>query len=106
MKDTLEKIEEKIEDLKARRSTLAAQVRKARETPDDVSQGRYGSSSFDELERMSARIDQLDSEVEAGAVLDDPSRVEVEARFRKLEKTVEGGAVDDELAELKRRLES
>ncbi|NCQ61365.1 MAG: PspA/IM30 family protein [Myxococcales bacterium] len=106
MKDTLEKVEEKIEDLKARRGTLAAQVRKARETPDDVSQGRYGSSSFDELERMSARIDQLDSEVEAGSVLDDPKRAEVDARFRKLEKTVDSGEVDDELAALKRRLES
>ena len=106
MKDTLEKVEEKIEDLKERRGTLAAQVRKARETPDDVSQGRYGSSSFDELERMSARIDQLDSEVEAGSVLDDPKRAEVDARFRKLEKTVDSGEVDDELAALKRRLES
>jgi len=106
MKDTLEKVEEKIEDLKARRGTLAAQVRKARETPDDVSQGRNGSSSFDELERMSARIDQLDSEVEAGSVLDDPKRAEVDARFRKLEKTVDSGEVDDELAALKRRLES
>ncbi|NOY91759.1 MAG: PspA/IM30 family protein [Deltaproteobacteria bacterium] len=105
MKDTLDKIEEKIEDLKARRSTLAAQVRKARES-DDPSTGRYGSSSFDELERMSQRIDQLDSEVEAGALLEDPKRADVDARFRKLERNMEGGAVDDELAALKRRLES
>jgi len=107
MKDTLEKIEERIEDLKARRSTLAAQVRKARETPGDASTGRYGSSSFDELERMSARIDKLDSEVEAGAILDDePKRADVDARFRKLERTVGSDAIDDELADLKRRLDS
>jgi len=30
----------------------------------------------------------------------------VDARFRKLEKTVDSGEVDDELAALKRRLES
>jgi len=39
-------------------------------------------------------------------VLDDPKRADVDARFRKLERNMEGGAVDDELAELKRRLES
>jgi len=45
MKDTLEKVEEKIEDLKARRGTLAAQVRKARETPDDATAPRASTSS-------------------------------------------------------------
>jgi phage shock protein A len=54
---------------------------------------------------MTGQIDQLEAEVEAADVLHDPRKAEVEARFRKLEQEKSGGAVDDELAELKKRLE-
>ena len=54
---------------------------------------------------MTGRIDQLEAEVEAANVLDDPKRAEVEARFRRLERRGEGGALDDELAALKAKLQ-
>ncbi|MDH5492166.1 MAG: PspA/IM30 family protein [Myxococcales bacterium] len=106
MKETLDRLEEKIEDLQARKATLASQVRRARETPGGGagSAGRFGSSTFDDLERMSGRIDQLDAEVEAHGVLEDPKRLEVDARFRELERAGAGGAVEDELAALKKKL--
>jgi phage shock protein A len=106
MKDTLERIEDKIEDLKARKTTLAAQVRKARDEPSTGGSRFGGASAFDDLERMAGQIDQLDAEVEVSDVLDaGPNRAELEAKFRKLERESEGGAVDDELAALKQKLD-
>jgi len=105
LQSTLETIETKIADLKARKTTLAAQVRRAREE-GATGGGRFGSGALDELESLSGRIDQLEAEVEAADVLDDPHRASVEARFRELEKKSGGAVVEDELAALKKRLES
>jgi phage shock protein A len=107
LQGTLETIESKIEDLKARKATLAAQVRRARDVGGVASggAGRFGSGALDELDSLSGRIDQLEAEVEAADVLDDPKRASVEARFRELEKKSGGGVVEDELAALKKRLE-
>ena len=83
-----------------------AQVRRAREAPPAAGSagGRFGSQTFDDLERMTGRIDQLEAEVEAASVLEDPARVDVDARFRELEKRAGSGAVDDQLAALKKKL--
>ncbi len=108
MKDTIERVEQKIDDLKNRKGTLAAQVRRAREAPTEApvtGSSRFGSETFDELERMAGRIDQLDAEVEAQQILEDPNRAEIDARLRKLERSSADDAVDDELAALKRKLE-
>jgi phage shock protein A len=107
LQSTLEQIEAKIEDLKARKTTLAAQVRRARETSGagGTGGGRFGSDALDGLDQLSGRIDQLESEVEAADLLEDPDRARVEAKFRELEKKHGGAVVDDELAALKRKLE-
>ncbi len=104
MRDTLERVERQIEDLKARKATLAQQVRRARTVPGDVVGGLGSSGTFGELERMSGRIAQLDAEVEAHGVLEDPLRLEVDAKFRRLERTGGDGAIEDELEALKARL--
>jgi phage shock protein A len=104
LQGTLETIEKKIEDLKARKTTLAAQVRRARESTADGGQ-RFGGGTLDELEHLTGRIDQLEAEVEASDVLDDPHRASVDARFRELEKKSGGSVVEDELSALKKRLE-
>ena len=107
MKATLESVDRKIDDLKARQGTLAAQVRRAREAPGTGpagAGGRFGSETFNELERMTGRIDQLEAEVEASNVLEEPRRAEVEAKFRDLERRTASGAVEDELAALKKKL--
>lgn len=105
MRDTLERVERQIEDLKARKATLAQQVRRARDVPGELAGGGLGSSgTFGELERMSGRIAQLDAEVEAHSVLEDPERLEVDAKFRRLERTGGDGAIEDELEALKARL--
>lgn len=108
MKSQLEAIEGKIEELKNRKGTLAAQVRRAREEPGIEAGGsgrKFQSETFNELDRMTSRIDQLEAEVEAANILDDPKRAEVEARFRELERGVGSSAVEDELSALKKKLE-
>lgn len=104
MQDTLGEIEEKLEDLKARKSTLAAKVRRAREEPDELG-GGSGGGALGNLQRLTGRIDQLEAEVEAHDVIDDAETRDVEARFRALEKRAGTSKVDDELEALKRRLE-
>lgn len=104
MKDTLEKVEQKVEDLEARQKSLASQVRKAREAPAGGAGGKFGSDTFDELERMAGKIDQMDAEVEAHSILDD-GEADLEAKFRDLEKEHGEDAVDDELAALKAQLD-
>lgn len=105
LQSTLEQIEAKIEDLKARKGTLAAQVRRAREVGTGGSSGRFGAETLDGLDQLSGRIDQLESEVEAANLLEDPDRAAVERRFRELERKHGGAVVEDELAALKRKLE-
>lgn len=105
LQSTLEQIEAKIEDLKARKSTLASQVRRARDSGGGGGGGRFGSEALDGLDQLSGRIDQLEAEVEASDLLEDPDRARVEAKFRALEKKSGGAVVEDELAALKKKLE-
>ncbi|MEO0324023.1 MAG: PspA/IM30 family protein [Myxococcota bacterium] len=108
MKDTLERIEQKVEELEDRKAHLASAVRQARKTPGTAPGGssRFGSETFDELERMAGRIDQLDAEVEVHGLIDDsPEVADLEARFRALDKATGSSEVEDELAALKRKLD-
>lgn len=107
MKAHLERVEQKLDDLKARRKTLAAQVRRARaEQPDPGSAvaDKLGGGAFSDLERMADQIDQLDAEVEAHQVLESPRQAELDARFRALESREDEDDVEDELAALKAKL--
>lgn len=107
MKDQLERIEKKLDDLKARQKTLAAQVRQARTQHVDLSRSagdRLGGGAFSDLERMADQIDRLDAEVEAHHVLEDPKSTELDARFKALESEEGGDQVEDELAALKAKL--
>ncbi len=107
MKAQLERIEEKLDDLKTRQKTLAAQVRQARtepRAPGSAASERLGGGAFSELERMADHIDQLDAEVEAHELLGDPTRAELDARFRALESERGDEGIEDELAALKAKL--
>ena len=100
LQPTIETAEQRVADLKAKKSTLAAQVRAARGAG-----GRSGGA-VGELDRLTNRIDQFEAEVEASSVIDDdPKRAEIEARFRALEKKSGGAVVEDELSALKKKLE-
>ena len=106
MKDQLSRIEAKLDDLKARQKTLAAQVRQAREQPSAAPTGdRLGGGAFSELEGMADQIDQLDAEVEAHDLLEDTKRADVDARFDALERERGDDGIEDELAALKAKLD-
>lgn len=102
IQQTIEEAERRLEDLEARKTALAAQVRAARAAPGS---GALSSGALGGLERLTGRIDQLEAEVEAASLLEDPDRAAVEARFRELERRTGGAVVEDELAALKKRLE-
>jgi phage shock protein A len=107
MKAQLQRIEDKLDDLKSRQKTLAAQVRRARTQPADPSGAagdRLGGGAFSDLDRMADQIDQLDAEVEAHDLLEDPKRTELDARFRALESEENEDGIEDELAALKAKL--
>jgi phage shock protein A len=107
MKAQLERIEEKLDDLRARQKTLAAQVRQARTQPVDSGGAvgeKLGGGAFSDLERMADQIDQLDAEVEVHRLLDDPNRAELDARFKALDSKDNEVGIDDELAALKAKL--
>ncbi len=107
MKAQLERVEQKLDDLKARKKTLAAQVRRARDARTDPAgsiSDKLGGGAFSDLERMADQIDQLDAEVEAHEVLEDPRQAELDARFRALESSSGEDDVEDELAALKAQL--
>ena len=104
MKDALERLEEKTDDLEARQSTLAAQVRQARDASRAPAEAVLKDSAFDDLERMADNIDQLDAEIEAHDVLDDSKRAALDARFRELEGQQDDEGIEDELSALKKKL--
>lgn len=107
MRAQLERVEEKLDDLKSRQKTLAAQVRQARhQRPDPgLPMGeRLGGGAFSDLDRMADQIDQLDAEVEAHQILDDPRRSELDARLGALGSDEADGDIEDELAALKAKL--
>ena len=107
MKAQLERIEEQLDDLKARQKTLGAQVRRARSQQPDPTRptgDRLGGGAFSDLERMADQIDQLDAEVEAHQLLEDPKSAELDARFSALESEEGEDEVNDELAALKAKL--
>lgn len=105
MRSTLDNVERKISELKAKQGTLAAQVRQAREVPSaTIDGGRFGSKTFDDLARMGDRVEQMEAEIEAANVLDDPKRHEVDAKLRELERGERSDAIEDELGALKKKL--
>jgi len=107
MRAQLERVEEKLDDLKSRQKTLAAQVRQARNQNPDPGQAtgeRLGGGAFSDLDRMADQIDQLDAEVEAHQLLEDPARVALDARLRALGTDEGDDDVNDELAALKAKL--
>lgn len=104
MQDTLEQCEQRVSDLQARQGTLAAQINRARQAPAGL--GSATGSHFGELERLNGRIEQMEAEVEAADVLQtEPTVEELQARFAKLEQQAESAVVDDELSDLKKRLD-
>lgn len=119
MKEELERMEQKLEELKMRKGTIAARAQQSRSGGGVESLGaRGGSSAFDNFRKMEEKIEGREQESLAMAEVEDAlgkrDDRDLESKFRDLERGLSGGAepsgtkkeadVEDELAALKKRI--
>ncbi|MBM4356661.1 MAG: PspA/IM30 family protein [Deltaproteobacteria bacterium] len=118
MKREMERMEAKLSDLKARKTTVVNELSRAkRAAADPTATARPGGAAFDKFREMEDKIEQQRSQVSAYSEVEEalrdgrPSEADLEARFAELEGrgvTPTGGpspdGVDDEIARLKKKL--
>jgi phage shock protein A len=118
MKGELERMKQKLVELKLRKPTIVARANRARSggTGSETLGAKGGASAFDNFRRMEEKIEGREAEGAAMAEVEDAlgkgeKSEDLEAKFRDLERQVAGGAgggstseVDDELAALKKRI--
>ncbi len=114
MKEELERMEKKLEELKLRKGTLVARAQQSRGGGGAEGLGaKGGSSAFDNFRRMEEKIEDREAQGSAMAEVEDAlgkgeKEQDLEAKFRDLERGTKGGEkagdVEDELAALKKRI--
>jgi phage shock protein A len=120
MKQELERMREKLAEVKMKRGTIAARAQKAAGGPGGEGLGaKGGSSAFDAFRKMEEKIEGREAESAAMAEVDEalghgPEKEDLEAKFRALEGSLGGtekgptggggSDVDEELAALKKRI--
>jgi phage shock protein A len=113
MKSELERAEQKLDEWRSRRGTMAAKIQQARGGGGVEALGARGPQTpFEGLRRMEDKIEQRELEATAMAEVDDalgrgPQQQDLEARFRELESTHGSGSgpdVEEELAALRKRV--
>ncbi len=122
MKRELERMEAKIEEIKAKKGTIVAKAQQAKiaQQTSGTSVGTAPGGAFAEFRRMEDQIEGVETALAAQSEIDSAlaqpgptgmSRAEVEAKFRQLEgqgiqaETGSGeSAIDEELVALKKRI--
>jgi phage shock protein A len=121
MKAELERMEQKLEEIKAKKSTIVARAQQAKAgAGSEGLAARPGGGAFAEFRRMEDQIEGVEAAVQAQREVDEalgagrgPGGLtpdEVEAKFRQLEyggggaERAKGSEVDDELAALKKKI--
>jgi phage shock protein A len=118
MKEELERMEQKLDELKMRKGSIAARAQQARSGGGAESLGaRGGSSAFDNFRKMEEKIEGREQESLAMAEVEEaigngPDKRELEEKFRDLERGLGGkgtgtkkdAEIEDELAALKKRI--
>jgi phage shock protein A len=113
MKEELERMRQKLAELKMKKGTIAARAAQARGGAGAEQLGaRGGSSAFDNFRRMEEKIEGREAEGAAMAEVEDAlgkgtKKEDLEAKFRELERGGGSGGsseIDDELAALKKRI--
>jgi len=116
LKAELERMEAKHEEIKMKKSTIAARAEQARGGTEGLG-ARGGSNAFENFRRMEEKIEGREAQNSAMAEVEDAlgggeKTRDLESRFRDLERGVGGAAkegagpsdIDDELAALKKRI--
>ena len=111
MKGDLERMRDKLAELKMKRGTLVARATQARAGSGAEQLGaRGGSSAFENFRRMEEKIEGKEAEGSAMAEVEDAlgkgaKNDDLEAKFRQLERQAgTTSEVDDDLAALKKRI--
>jgi phage shock protein A len=119
MKDELQRMEQKLEELKLRKGTLAARAEQAKSGGGTEALGaRGGSNAFENFRRMESKIEGKEAEASAMSEVEEAlgkgkTEEDLEAKFRELERQTgqaggggKGGGpdVEEELAALKKRI--
>jgi phage shock protein A len=117
MKDELQRMEQKLAELKLRKGTIAARAEQAKGGGGSEALGaRGGANAFEDFRRMESKIEGKEAEASAMGEVEEAlgkgrSEEDLEAKFRDLERQAGGGGgkaagpdVEDELAALKKRI--
>lgn len=104
LRATIDQLEKKVEELKAKKAQLSSQVGRARAAAGNTDVGGANSGAIGRIKEMQDRIANMEAEVEAHEVLQDPQKADLEERFRRLERGDTKDALEDDLAALKSRL--
>jgi phage shock protein A len=117
MKDELQRMEQRLGELKLRKGTLAARAEQAKSGGGAEALGaRGGASAFESFREMESKIEGKEAEASAMNEVEEAlgkgkTEEDLEAKFRDLERQVGGGTakgtgpdVEDELAALKKRI--
>lgn len=118
MKEELERMEQKLDELKLRKGTIATRAQQARAGGGAESLGARGggSTAFENFRKMEEKVEGREAEglamAEVEAALGTQDRRDLEDKFRDLERGISGGkegskgdpAIEDELAALKKRI--
>jgi phage shock protein A len=104
LKRALRMLNDKIEEAKRKKNVLVARKKRAeaQKSIQETMHGLKDQSAFETFDRMSAKIDQLEAEAEAGAEVQEEFTGDVLAsQFSRLERSA---GADDDLALLKRKM--
>ena len=107
LKDALRLLNNKIEEAKRKKNILVARKKRAeaQKTIASTMSGLSDTSAFDTFDRMSAKIDQLEAEAEAGSELaGELTGDSLESKFAQLEASGNSPGGDMALAELKAKM--
>lgn len=113
MKDELDRMERKLEDVKMRKGTIATRASQARGGGGAEGLGaRGGSSAFESFRKLEEKIEGREQESAAMAEVEEAlgttERQDLEAKFRELERgtkrSTSDSQVDEDLAALKKRI--
>jgi phage shock protein A len=113
MKEDLERMKEKLTELKMRKGSIVARAQQARAGSTEQLGARGGPSAFENFRRMEEKIEGREAEGAAMAEVEEAlgkgeKAEDLEAKFRDLERQTGGskadGDVDEELAALKKRI--
>ena len=115
MKAELERMEQKLEELKLRKGSIAGKAKQARGASEELG-SRGGSSAFANFREMEEKIEDRAAQGSAMAEVEDAlgtgKRDDLEAKFRDLEHSLDTGTdgkpgdpdLDAEIAALKKRV--